>query len=214
MTRVDYRLCRALCYNVRLRAKCFTSIMLLDPHHNSVLMIINTEYRYTIGIPIQSIGIGVMIIPSYRWGNWGTEMLNNLPKITELVSGESRIHSRAWMRYSWVLPWFRYYQFAYFWVRDPTRTCWLSPLYQISVQAASSVSLIVPFSSLGTLPDSGHYLIFFINFFLDFETHTSCVTPPFGYPKGFFNSICQKRNSSFLQSLLFAQNPLPCGFFC
>ena len=33
---------------------------------------------------------------------------------------------------------------------------------------------------------------FSINFFLDFETHTSCVTPPFGYPKGTLNSVCQK----------------------
>ena len=33
------------------------------------------------------------LCPIYRWGNWGTEMLSNLPEVIELESGRNRIQN-------------------------------------------------------------------------------------------------------------------------
>lgn len=32
-------------------------------------------------------------MPIYKWGNWGSEKLNNLPKVTQLGSGKTK----AWL---------------------------------------------------------------------------------------------------------------------
>lgn len=45
--------------------------------------------------PNKPYGIGAIIIPFYRWANWGTEWISTLPKVSPLVGCRARIWTQA-----------------------------------------------------------------------------------------------------------------------
>lgn len=48
---------------------------------------LNTLHHYNIYVLVNII---IIIMPLFQWGNWGSERLNNLLKITELASGRTK----------------------------------------------------------------------------------------------------------------------------
>lgn len=37
----------------------------------------------------------LLLVSFYKWGTWGSGRLNNLPEVTEIVSGEAGIQAQA-----------------------------------------------------------------------------------------------------------------------